>query len=343
MKILLLTTDPSSVEPVLQSAGHTCTTTTTTTALKRIGKSAKIDCVVISCESEEALSIWQQGLQEFCAPSPSVVVSHADQVLELALRKGAAQACSVSTIGLLPAMVERACKIGTLERATEDLLDRVLSLEEDNTALVDNVIDVITVLDIKGNITYESPSIKRALGYEQPELIGRNAFSLIHPLDVPRVLPVFMLGVATPGSPLAAKFRFRNAEGGWSYLESLGKAVNTSKGLRVMVTSRIVTEKAHLTTLGETETRFMNVVEALGEGLFIIGKDSRINYVNSRMTQLSGYTQEELIDSVAKELLIAQDEWALFDQSRTLALNGKSDEIEIQLKRKNGASLWIMM
>lgn len=287
--------------------------------------------------------LWIQGLREFAEPSALVVVSHSASVLERALQEGAAQVCPAETLSLLPAMVERACQIGALERTTAALSNRVLSLEEDSAQLMDNVIDVVTVLDIKGTITYESPSVKRALGYEPPELVGRNAFSLIHPLDVPRVLPVFMLGVATPGSPLAAKFRFRHANGSWAYLESLGQAIHTPAGIRVMVTSRIVTEQAHLVTLGQTETRFMNVVEALGEGLFIVDKDSRIDYVNSRLTQLTGYTQEELLGKVASDLLLVQEDWPAFEQSQALAHHGKSDELEIQLRRKNGNTLWIML
>jgi PAS domain S-box-containing protein len=342
MKILLISSDPASVENALLSAGHNCTTATTTTALKRLGSLAS-DCAVIACENEATLALWMAGLQEFTAPSPFIVVSHSEEVLSAALRAGAAQACPATSLSLLPAMLERACKTGSLERTAEDLIGKVKNLEEDNTALVENLIDIVTLLDIKGTITYESPSIKRALGYEVHEIVGRNAFTMIHPLDVPRVLPVFMLGVATPGSPLAAKFRFRHADGSWAYLESLGKAVNTADGIRVMVTSRIVTEKAHLVTLGQTETRFMNVVEALGEGLFIVDKDSRISYANSRMTQLSGYTQEELIGSIASDVLLESDAGNIFEQSRTLSLNGKSDELEVQMRRKNGNSFWTMM
>lgn len=341
MNVLLTSSDPSSVEQALQSAGHACTIATTTTALKRLRNSAS-DCNVIACENEATLGLWLTGLKEFTTPASFVVVSHSDEVLATALRSGAAQVCRAESLSLLPAMLERACAIGSLERSANALIGKVSNLEDDNTSLLENLIDVVTVLDIKGTITYESPSVKRALGYEQPELVGRNAFTLIHPLDVPRVLPVFMLGVATPGSPLAAKFRFRHADGSWAYLESLGKAIYTPDGMRVMVTSRVVTEKAHLVTLGQTETRFMNVVEALGEGLFIIDKNSRINYVNSRMTQLSGFAQEELIGNFATELL--DDEARMkFEQSRALSLSGKSDELELQMRRKNGNSFWTMM
>lgn len=342
MNVRLISSDPASVEQVLLSAGYNCTIATTTTALKRLGSEAP-DCSVISCENEATLTLWLAGLREFTSPAPFVVVSHSDEVLASALRSGAAQACPAGNLSLLPSMLKRACAIGTLERTATELIGKVTNLEEDNRALLENIIDVVTVLDIKGTITYESPSIKRALGYEQPELVGRNAFSLIHPLDVPRVLPVFMLGVATPGSPLAAKFRFKHADGSWAYLESLGKAINTPDGIRVMVSSRIVTEKAHLVTLGQTETRFMNVVEALGEGIFIIDRDLRINYVNSRLTQLAGYSQEELIGSLATELLLERDAWQMFEQSRTLSLNGKSDELELKMRRKNGNAFWAMV
>lgn len=292
-----------------------------------------VDCVVLHASSKEELLKWRQLLGLSISQVPWIVVSLLIEVIDLAIELGANDVVTESALIQLPLSIRRVC---TQRNASGQ---RQL-LENDHSAMIENVIDVITVLDIKGNIIYESPSIKRALGYEQQDLVGRNAFTLIHPLDVPRVLPVFMLGVATPNSPLAAKFRFKAANGTWAYLEALGKAVYTPGGMRVIVSSRIVTEKAHLITLGQTETRFMNVVEGLGEGLFIIDKNESIMYANTRITQLTGYSQEELIGSIAKKTLVEESGWASFDESRARTLNGKSDELELQMHRKNGVLFW---
>src|SRR5690348_14021379 len=67
-------------------------------------------------------------------------------------------------------------------------------------SLVQNSSDIISILAADGTIRYESPSIERILGYKPEELIGRNAFDLVHPDDRPRVLAVFQEHLQIRGS-----------------------------------------------------------------------------------------------------------------------------------------------
>jgi len=50
-------------------------------------------------------------------------------------------------------------------------------------ALIENSSDAVSLFDQDANITYASASTKRVLGYEPHQLVGRNAFALIHPED----------------------------------------------------------------------------------------------------------------------------------------------------------------
>jgi PAS domain-containing protein len=43
-------------------------------------------------------------------------------------------------------------------------------------ALIENSLDLITVLDNRGTITFHSPSVERILGYSPLELLGTSAF-----------------------------------------------------------------------------------------------------------------------------------------------------------------------
>ena len=65
------------------------------------------------------------------------------------------------------------------KQAEKDLLES----EEYFRTLIENSNDVISIIDDKGIITYESPSHEKVLGYETGKLIGENVFGLVHPDD----------------------------------------------------------------------------------------------------------------------------------------------------------------
>lgn len=94
--------------------------------------------------------------------------------------------------------------------------------EEHFRLLIENAQDIITVIRSDGTIEFESPALERVLGFRPEELIGRNAFSYIHPDDLPHVLEIFLEGIRHPGLSAKAEFRFLNSTGDWTYLEAIG-------------------------------------------------------------------------------------------------------------------------
>ena len=57
--------------------------------------------------------------------------------------------------------------------------------EERFRNLVNNTNDLITMADESANWTFLSPSVKKILGYEPPEMVGRSAFEFMFPDDIP--------------------------------------------------------------------------------------------------------------------------------------------------------------
>jgi len=212
-------------------------------------------------------------------------------------------------------------------------------------SLVENVLDIITVLDIKGTILYESPSVYRVLGYTTEELIGRNAFSMIHPFDVPKVMPVFMLALATPGVPHSTQFRFKHIDGSWRQLEAVGKSLyEQGQPVRILVTSRDITDKSRTeAALGESEFRFRTVVEGLGEGLLISDNDGKILYVNRRLAQMTGYDSQEMLGKLAQDLILPKavrkdaQEWR---KERKKDASHQSFNYEAEIMRADGSLFW---
>ena len=111
-------------------------------------------------------------------------------------------------------------------------------------ALVRNAPDLITILDARGVIQYESPSIVGVLGYQPEDLIGHNALDLVHPDDLASVQDRFALTLRTPGVNIPAAFRFQHQDGSWRWLETAGTNLLDDPNVRgIVVNSRDTTDR----------------------------------------------------------------------------------------------------
>jgi PAS domain S-box-containing protein len=131
-----------------------------------------------------------------------------------------------------------------------DITERTLAQEalrlkeEYYRSLLENGMDIVTILGPDGIILYESPSVERIVGYRPEELVGRDAFALIHPEDAGPTREIFGRLVRTPGSVEAAEFRFRHRDGSWRILEAIGKNLLQLPAVRaIVVNERDVTER----------------------------------------------------------------------------------------------------
>jgi PAS domain S-box-containing protein len=126
-------------------------------------------------------------------------------------------------------------------RRAEDALRRS---EARFRALIENAEDIITVLDGRGVILYESPSIEHVLGYRPDELVGTSAFQWLHPEDHRKVGELFTRSAEHPGLTGAIEFRFRHKDGSWRVLHGVGKNCLDDPAVGgVVVNSRDITDR----------------------------------------------------------------------------------------------------
>jgi PAS domain S-box-containing protein len=99
--------------------------------------------------------------------------------------------------------------------------------KQDFSRLIENAPNalIVAVIDCRGEIRYESPSLERALGYQPQELIGRNIAEFIHPEDLARANNMLNVVRQEVGLPMCAEFRFRHKDGSWRYLEAVGNTL----------------------------------------------------------------------------------------------------------------------
>lgn len=90
-------------------------------------------------------------------------------------------------------------------------------------ALIENSSDVVTLLSSNGTILYSSPSTERVLGYGE-DIVGENAFTLIHRDDLKAIRSDFERLLKHPEEPVRAEYRVRRADG--SFVNVEGVATN---------------------------------------------------------------------------------------------------------------------
>jgi PAS domain S-box-containing protein len=140
------------------------------------------------------------------------------------------------------------------ERVTAD--QALKESEEYFRTLIENSSDVISILDNKGIITYESPSHEKVLGYKTGKLIGKNIFELVHPDNRERISMQFVRLLKTSNAIEQVNFRILHKDGTWIYIEGTGtNLLNSSKIKGIVVNYRDISERKHEEKILEAELK----------------------------------------------------------------------------------------
>ncbi len=119
--------------------------------------------------------------------------------------------------------------------------------EERFRRVVENALDIITILDTDGKIHYESPSVGKVLGYSPTQLIGQNFFEYIHPDDLDKAFQGIINALQNPQKVLTSEFRCRHQQGSWRILETISQQfIDNSPEPKIIINSRDITERKRL-------------------------------------------------------------------------------------------------
>jgi PAS domain S-box-containing protein len=123
-------------------------------------------------------------------------------------------------------------------------MEQLRHSEERYRLLADYSLDLIALLDLKGNLIYASPSHETVLGYDPAWLVGRTFSALLHPEDLPLVqLAISQLPETGPGKP--TDVRLRLATGDWLDVELLLStfSIRGVSGHRILLSARSIAER----------------------------------------------------------------------------------------------------
>ena len=186
-----------------------------------------------------------------------------------------------------------------------EVSERLQGRDELFRLLLENALDIITILNADGTIRYESPSVLRILGYEPHELEGRSAFEFMPAEDVQKAIAILDRIRSAPEQTGTLEFRFRHKDGSWRVLEAIGRNMLDHPMLTgLLVNSRDVTERRRIEDELASQRAARIQSEKLADmGTLLAGVAHELNNPLTVVTGYSSILRESLGDGPLRERL----------------------------------------
>ncbi|MBT1705113.1 PAS domain S-box protein [Chryseosolibacter indicus] len=127
---------------------------------------------------------------------------------------------------------ERTDFVGTMTDITElrEAQHKLVESESLYRLISENSHDVIAILSLDNKCEYVSSGVRKMLGYEPEELVGKHFSSLVHPEDSSKLEGPKRIVGAAPKSNYAPHFRLRRKDGTYVWIESSSNLNYDSSG-----------------------------------------------------------------------------------------------------------------
>ncbi len=183
--------------------------------------------------------------------------------------------------------------------------------EEKYRLLAENMSDVVFIEDMEFNLQYISPSVSSLLGYSIDELLRLEKREYMKPESFKKAKEGFRtcMELAKKGEneefPLM-RYEYVRKDGSTFWGELQVKFLRDSKGhlTGVQGSLRDITERKKIEEeLRENEQKYRSIVENAHSGILIVDENYTCTYVNDKLCEILGYSQNEIIGHDFRDFL----------------------------------------
>ena len=194
-----------------------------------------------------------------------------------------------------------------------------------------------------GRFRYVNPALADIFGYQPQEIIGRmGPEDLTAPEDRPKVLGKIRRRLQ--GEIGSARYQLRGLRKDGTHIncEVLGRRADYDGRPAIVGTLLDVTErKEAMEALRRSEERLRTYFEQASDWIFTLDASGRIDNVNKKVSETTGYTAAELIGRRPTELLRGQESQRVQDLVTRLIRGEDIDQAEIEIELRNGRRVWL--
>ena len=213
-----------------------------------------------------------------------------------------------------------------------------MSRSPEPETLIDLAQDKIAVIDERGRFRYLNAATRNLLGFDPDELVGTDAFDLVHPDDADRIRAAFDAFVASdapPDGPL--EYRYATADGDWLWLRTRVYPPAETGIDGYALSSRDVTLEV------ESRRRLETIASTSPDVLWMFTADwNELLFVNEAVKAVFGIDREALRERPRAflEVIHPDDRSAVEDALQRLSA-GESTNLDYRIGVSDEGMRWV--
>ncbi len=249
----------------------------------------------------------------------------------------------VNTIGF-NAIIQDITRLKLMEEALRKSEDQYRLLAEHTT-------DIVWLMDMDLNVTYQSPSGEKLRGFTFREIKELPLEKNFAPESLKLALEVFTEELpkinADPGyNPVTAlELEYYRKDGTTFWLENKFSVIRDDNGKPVYIQGegRDITERRKvIEALRESEEKFRMIAELSTDVIYVTDSQGLIVYLSPSAESVFGYDLEEMVERNFMEFLSPDSvDIALAAFSRAISIGNRVKDLELYIKRKDGTLIII--
>ncbi|MCH8347063.1 MAG: PAS domain-containing protein, partial [Proteobacteria bacterium] len=202
--------------------------------------------------------------------------------------------------------------------------------------LADHGTDIVILEDTESKVIYVSPSLKRHLGIDPEETVGKNSWDMVHPDDRKETRSDWKKVVLGEKKPCTSRLRFQHADGQYIWFESLCTPVLNEAGkvTAVISTNRNISEQH------EAEEKLELVTKNMSDMIFLFDTAGKILFVSPSIKSQLGWTIDERLGGTCLDILHPEDKPLWPEWKRDVMEKGNPFTARVRYRHKDGSYCW---
>lgn len=209
-------------------------------------------------------------------------------------------------------------------------------------AIVVNNADMIAVIDNRGEFEFVNDAVRRILGHDPGDLVGRSGFDFIHPEDVGLAAESLVSTVADGGVREPLVIRLSDVDGDWRPVEILTHNLIEDGDIRgLVITARdMAARRESEVTADENRDLFEQVFERAPIGMALVEPAGPVRRANSALAETLGLSIQDLVGRSLVGLAHRDDRQLAMQMAEEVLRGGEPPSQELRFVRGDGQLAW---
>ena len=177
-------------------------------------------------------------------------------------------------------------------------------------SITENTFDLVSLIDLEGRYIYCNPSYSEILGYPAEDMVGRSAFSIVHPDEQAKIRQFFAEKLASGERTARIRLRLICADGGVKVMDHRAKLIEDENHLP----QKILVLASDLTGLTEAETalkasqqQLERIINSVDDVLYSVdGQSGEFVFISPAFQRLLGYSREDIEEMGGRVAFLSQ-------------------------------------